>query len=216
MMNVLQACGVVAKSKGDSLLVATMLSMFVFDAIEGASGPLGAPTPGNSGATYPKATRINSVPLMGGAGGLGLGLATAQPQRKVVVMDGDASLLLELGTLATIASQAPANLIHCVIHNGTQFTALDNMTLPTTGFRFAEVAKEAGYVHSERIEDDAAWAKRFPELMKMQGPIFVELVVAPMPKQTGDGFAQQELPVNQFDRMGEEAEAMKAWLGGAK
>lgn len=216
MMNVLQACGVVAKCKGDSLLVATMLSMFVFDAIEGASGPLSAPTGNQSGVTYPKATRINSVPLMGGAGGLGLGLALAQPQRKVIVMDGDASLLMELGTLATIASQAPKNLIHCVVHNGTQFTAFDNMALPTNAFRFAEIAREAGYAHAERIDDPGVWATRFPELMAMDGPIFVELIVAPPPKQTGDGFVHPVIPLNQFDRMGKEATEMKAWLGGGQ
>ena len=38
MMNIVQACGVVAKSKGDALVVATMLSMFIFDRIEGADG----------------------------------------------------------------------------------------------------------------------------------------------------------------------------------
>ena len=38
MMNVVQACGVIAKNKGDAIVVATMLSMFIFDRIEGADG----------------------------------------------------------------------------------------------------------------------------------------------------------------------------------
>ena len=156
--------------------------------------------------------RINSVPLMGGAAGLGLGLALAQPRRKVIVVDGDSSLLMELGGLATVASQRPPNLLHCVIHNGTQFTGLDNMPITTRDFQFAKVASECGYVHAERISDGAAWAKRLPELLAMNGPIFVELMVEPVPAQTKDGFEQQELQPNQYTRMGDEALALQTWL----
>ena len=161
------------------------------------------------------AGRINSVPLMGGAAGLGLGLALSQPNRKVIVVDGDASLLMELGGLATVARQAPQNLLHCVINNGTQFTGLDNMTAPYPDFKFAEVALKAGYVHTERISDGVTWAERFPALLAMNGPVFVELMVEPVPQQTKDGFEQTELPANQFYRMGEEALAMQAWLQAA-
>jgi hypothetical protein len=52
MMNIVQACGVVAKSKGDAVVVATMLSMFIFDRIEGADG------------------KASGVPLVGGKAGL--------------------------------------------------------------------------------------------------------------------------------------------------
>ena len=46
----------------------------------------------------------------------------------------------------------------------------------------------------------------------MKGPVFVELMVEPLPQQTKDGFQQSELPVNQFFRMGDEAIALQAWL----
>ena len=235
MMNIVQACGVVAKGKGDAVVVATMLSMFIFDRIEGADGRA-AKVPmvgGKAGlvlglgvaklktllsaehAAAAKASstgRINSVPLMGGAAGLALGLALARPDKKIIVVDGDSSLLLELGGLATVAAQRPRNLLHCVVHNGTQFTGLDNMTITTSDFQFAEVARKAGYVHAERITDGAAWAERFPALMAMEGPVFVELMVEPVPKQTKDGFEQEEMPDMQFNRMGEEALALQSWL----
>ncbi len=235
MMNIIQACGVIAKGRAGAVLVSTMLSMFIFDRIEGADGQAtGVPLvngkaglvlglgvaklktvfSGNkagAGAGGP-AGRINSVPLMGGAAGLGLGLALAQPERRVIVVDGDASLLLELGGLATVATQAPHNLLHCVVHNSTQFTGLANMKIPSSGFQFAEVASKAGYVHAERITDGATWAERFPILLAMKGPIFVELMVEPVPQQTKDNFQQSELPVNQFFRMGDEAIALQAWL----
>lgn len=234
-MNIIQACGVVAKGRKDAVLVATMLSMFILDRIEGADGQASmVPTADGMGGLLlglgvakvksilgagPSADdqrsspgRINSVPLMGGAGGLALGLALAQPQRKVIILDGDASLLMELGGLATIAAQRPQNLLHCVVHNGTQFTGLDNMDTFVHGFRFADVARDAGYSHTERIEDGATWAERFPKLLAMDGPVFVELLVEPVPRQTKDGFSQVEMPERQFTRMGEEAAALKAWL----
>jgi hypothetical protein len=232
MMNIVQACGVVSKLKGDALLVCTMLSMFIFDRIEGEDGkarmvPLAG---GKAGLVLGFAAakvrslvkggepsvaangRISSVPLMGGAAGLGLGLALAQPQSKVVVVDGDSSLLMELGGLATVAAQQPKNLLHIVIHNGTQFTGLANMRIVTSDFQFAQVALKAGYVHAERISDGGQWAARFPQLMAMDGPVFVELMVEPVPQQTRDGFEQQEMPDRQFDRMGEEAVALQALI----
>ena len=235
MMNFVQAVGVVAKGKGDAIVVATMGAMFIFDRIEGADGhasgvPLVSGTAGlvlglgvakiktvlkpahAQAAKGSFAGRINSVPLMGGAAGLGLGLALARPDKKVIVMDGDASLLMELGGLATVTAQAPRNLLHCVVHNGTQFTGLDNMKTPTSDFQFAEVARKCGYVHAERIADGATWAARFPELLDMAGPVFVELMVEPVPKQTKDGFEPWELPANQYTRMGDEALALQDWL----
>lgn len=234
MMNIVQACGVVAKGRGNAILVSTMLSMFIFDRIEGADGTarsvpllggkaglvlglavakmkkaLGPATPGPEVATT---GRISSVPLMGGAAGLGLGLALAQPARKVVVMDGDASLLMELGVLATVAAARPRNLLHVVVHNGTQFTGLANMEVAAADFPFAEVALKAGYTRAERITDGAAWADRFPALLAADGPVFVELMVEPVPQQTKPGFEQEEMPDRQFDRMGQEALALQAML----
>lgn len=234
MMNIVQACGVVAKGRGDAVLVSTMLSMFIFDRIEGADGkakmvPLIGGKAGlvlglgiaklksllgaNASAAQVATTgRISSVPLMGGAAGLGLGLALAQPQRKVIVIDGDSSLLMELGGLATVVAANVKNILHVVIHNGTQFTGLANMKVATTDFQFAEVARKCGYVHAERITDGAQWAERFAALLAMDGPVFVELMVDPVPQQTKAGFEQEEMPDRQFDRMGQEALALQAML----
>lgn len=239
MMNMVQACGVVAQQRGDnSILVATMGAMFVFDRIEGGNGaasgvplvggtaglviglgvaklktllPGGSPPGGAAGGS-----RISSVPLMGGAAGLGLGLALAQPQRRVVIVDGDASLLMELGSLVTVAQAAPRNLLHAVIRNGTQFTGLANLQSPAAGFSFAEAARNAGYRHAERIDDGAQWAERFPALLAMEGPVFVELGVDPLPQRAGEGFAQTEMPDEQFERMGREALAMQRRLLAAE
>src|SRR5262252_1516222 len=60
---------------------------------------------------------VTCVGFMGGASSLGLGLALARPERRVVVLDGDGSLLMQLGSLATIAGGAPRNLLHLVFKN---------------------------------------------------------------------------------------------------
>lgn len=201
MLNMIQACGAVAQLRpADSLLVATMGAMFVFDRIEASQN-------------LPKsASRINAVPLMGGSACLGLGLALAQSARKVIVVDGDASLLMELSGLNTVAAQAPANFIHIVIHNGTQFTGLANIKAPMPGFSFAQAARNAGYRQAETISDPAQWAARLGALLAAEGPSFVELIVEPMPQQTGPGFEQAAMPDVQFERMGHEARALQTFI----
>ena len=237
MMNMLQACAPVAKSRPqDSILVATMGAMFVFDTIEGAQGDArGVPTLGGTSGLIIgfaaaklrnlvtpapdtesdlKRSRISSVPLMGGAAGLGLGLAMAQPGRNVVVVDGDASLLLELSGLVTVASAKPRKFLHCVIHNSTQFTGLSNLDSPAAGFDFAGVARTAGYAHAERIDSADVWERRLPELLNLNGPVFVELMVEPVPARAKPGFEQTEMPDRQFERMGQEAVRLQHWLQG--
>lgn len=235
-MNMLQACAPVAKGRpDDSILVATMGAMFVFDMIEGPQGDAkGVPTLGGTaglligfaaaklvhamrssdGPADKIRSRISSVPLMGGAAGLGLGLALAQPDRPVVVVDGDASLLMELSGLVTVARARPRHFLHVVIHNGTQFTGLSNLQSPADGFDFAGAARVAGYVHAERISSAETWEERLPALLALDGPVFVELAVEPVPARAKPGFVQDEMPDRQFERMGQEALRLQRWLRG--
>ena len=206
MMNLQQACGVIAMQRGeDSLVVATMGAMRMFDLLEAAPTPV---------LRAPKASRLSSVPLMGGAAGLGLGLALAVPGRQVIVVDGDASLLMELGSLVTVAEAAPKNFLHLVIRNGTQFTGLANLGSPAQSFDFAQAARNAGYRHAFTIEDARDWSEQFNEIQCLEGPSFVELRVEPLPRQTEEGFEQAEMPDYQFERMRLEAQAMRHLLGG--
>ncbi len=64
--------------------------------------------------------RALNMPLWGGMGatvGMGLGLAIAQPAKRVLVITGDGDMLMSLGSLATIAAQQPDNLAICVLDN---------------------------------------------------------------------------------------------------
>src|SRR5690349_19987290 len=61
---------------------------------------------------------LDIVGCMGSASTIGLGIALAQPEPRVIVVDGDGSLLMQLGSLVTIAGAAPANFFHFVFENG--------------------------------------------------------------------------------------------------
>ena len=66
---------------------------------------------------------VACVGFMGGASSIGLGLALAEPERRVVVLDGDGSLLMQLGSLATVAGAKPPNYIHFLFNNGIYHTS---------------------------------------------------------------------------------------------
>src|SRR5215218_3641186 len=77
----------------------------------------------------------------------GLGLALGRPDKRVIVLQGDGSLLMNLGSLVTIASQAPKNLIHFVAENGT-YEANGGHPIPNEArVDFAGLARAAGYPH---------------------------------------------------------------------
>ncbi|TMJ08337.1 MAG: hypothetical protein E6H02_10120 [Bacillati bacterium ANGP1] len=86
---------------------------------------------------------------MGTVSSVGLGLALARPDLRVVVLDGDGSLLMNLGSLATIASQRPKNLVHIVLDTRTYETTGGQPT-PTAGVtNLAAIGRGAGLTNVE-------------------------------------------------------------------
>ena len=81
---------------------------------------------------------------MGLVSSIGLGVALVAKDRKVVVMDGDGSLLMNLGSLATIARQRPPNLVHLVWDNELWAETGGQPTHTSTGTDLAAVATAAG------------------------------------------------------------------------
>src|SRR5215218_2211703 len=82
---------------------------------------------------------------MGKASSLGLGVALGAPDRQVLVLDGDGSLLMNLGSLVTIAAQAPKNLVHFVFDNSAYDTSGGQPTPGAGKVDFAGLAKSSGY-----------------------------------------------------------------------
>ena len=85
---------------------------------------------------------------MGLASSIGLGLALNRPQQRVVVLDGDGSVLMNLGTLATLARYRPRNLIHIIFDNGSLLSTGGFDTHTTAGLTdLALIARGAGCPH---------------------------------------------------------------------
>ena len=118
---------------------------------------------------------IGCVGFMGGASSLGLGLALSLPDRRVVVFDGDGSLLMQLGSLATIAGAAPRNLTHLLFKNGVYHTSGSQDIPGGLTVDFVQMAKGAGYRKAYAVSDFEDFKRRLPSMLTDEGPLFVEL-----------------------------------------
>src|SRR5450631_1026802 len=81
---------------------------------------------------------------MGLASSMGLGIALCMPEHKVIVLDGDGSLLMNLGTLSTMARYKPGNLLHIVFDNESLLSVGGFPTATSTGTDLAGVARASG------------------------------------------------------------------------
>lgn len=81
---------------------------------------------------------------MGLASSIGLGLSLARPERRVITIEGDGAMLMNLGSLATIASQHPGNYLLIIIDNGTYGSTGDEPTATSLYTDLAAMAKGAG------------------------------------------------------------------------
>ena len=90
---------------------------------------------------------------MGLASSMGLGIALAQPDRRVVVIDGDGSVLMNLGGLTTMARYAPPNLTHIVFDNESLLSVGGFPTATSTGSDLAAIARAAGVLDADSVSD---------------------------------------------------------------
>ncbi len=120
------------------------------------------------------------LPIFGGMGkasSVALGVAMARPDRRVVVLDGDGGLLMNLGSLVTIAGQQPKNLIHIVFEDG-KYQTTGGQPVPGAGtFDLAGMARSAGIQASYEFDDLEEFVSELPGLLELEGPVFVNLKV---------------------------------------
>jgi sulfopyruvate decarboxylase subunit beta len=90
---------------------------------------------------------------MGLASSMGLGIALAMPEHKVVVIDGDGSLLMNLGTLSTLARYRPGNLLHLVFDNESLLSVGGFPTATATGTDLAGIARASGVPRVVEADD---------------------------------------------------------------
>ena len=128
---------------------------------------------------------------MGGAAMIGLGLALAQPQRRVLVITGDGEMLMGVGSLATIGAQKPSNLAIVVMDNELYAETGMQPTHTARGVSLAGMAQAAGFAVAETVKTDADLARGIDALYGSASPVFLDVKVSnkryPMSIRLRDG-----------------------------
>jgi sulfopyruvate decarboxylase subunit beta len=98
---------------------------------------------------------------MGLASSMGLGLALSLPRQRVVVFDGDGSVLMNLGTFSTMARYRPPNLLHVIFDNESLLSVGGFPTATSTGADLEAVARGCGIAKSQTVRDIEAFRGAF-------------------------------------------------------
>jgi thiamine pyrophosphate-dependent acetolactate synthase large subunit-like protein len=154
-----QALEVLARHRGEAIVVTTMTAVGVWP--EFSSSPLDF-------GYMPSA--------MGQAPALGLGLALSQPERRVIVINGDGSMLMNLGSLATIAAH-PANLCMLIMDNGIYEVTGGQATAGHGRTDFAGLARASGIPRVYAFDTLEAWQGGAAAALAGTGPIVICLKV---------------------------------------
>ena len=110
---------------------------------------------------------------MGLAAPIALGVAMAQPQRQVFALEGDGSLLMQLGALGTIAAVSPGNLAVIVWDNGAYQITGAQPTMTATNVDLVAIAKGAGLARSTWAKDEAHFEALVDLALQGDGPLFI-------------------------------------------
>jgi thiamine pyrophosphate-dependent acetolactate synthase large subunit-like protein len=110
---------------------------------------------------------------MGLATPIALGVATAQPGRKVFALDGDGSILMQLGALGTVAAEASKNLAIIIWDNGIYQITGSQKTLTSAATDLVAIAKGAGIIQSYWAFDEAHFESLIDRTLAEDGPWFI-------------------------------------------
>jgi thiamine pyrophosphate-dependent acetolactate synthase large subunit-like protein len=146
-----------------ALLVIAGLGAPAWDATDAGDHPLNFPLWGG----------------MGGAAAIGLGLALAQPDRRVLVLTGDGELLMGMGSLATIGAQRPRNLSVVVLDNERYGETGMQASHTAFGVDFAAVAKACKFVSATMVTTIEQVSRLRADLHDAEGPFLAQVKVAP-------------------------------------
>jgi thiamine pyrophosphate-dependent acetolactate synthase large subunit-like protein len=133
---------------------------------------------------------------MGLACPIALGVALAQPQRRVVALEGDGSLLMQLGVLATIAMLKPKNLTLIVMDNASYQITGGQPTATATGTDLVTIARGAGVAQSAWAADEEMFDELATQALSKDGPW---LIAARIDDKPGTGATDRD-PVVITDR----------------
>jgi len=115
---------------------------------------------------------------MGAAAMVGLGLALAQPSRRVLVVTGDGEMLMGLGSLATIGAQRPNNLSIAVMDNELYAETGMQPTHTARGVSLAGVAKSSAFAYAETVYTEPELDRGIAALYDTRGAAFLDIKVS--------------------------------------
>ncbi|MFQ5912606.1 MAG: thiamine pyrophosphate-dependent enzyme [Nitrospinota bacterium] len=128
------------------------------------------------GRLKPKPSNFHLSDSMGQTIPLAAGVALAQPDTRVVVMEGDGGLLMNLGCLATVADLALDNLLILLFENRV-YEASGNQLLPGRTADFAELGKAAGIPHCANVERVRDFRLLLDEALRRKATSFLSLKI---------------------------------------
>ena len=117
-----------------------------------------------------------TVGSMGHASQIALGIALAQPDRRVWCFDGDGAAIMHMGSMAIVANKAPKNYVHVVFNNGAHDSVGGQ---PTVGLKIdlPAVAKAVGYKATYSVDNKKSLYIILSEAKNLDGPVLVEIKV---------------------------------------
>ncbi|MFN4088145.1 MAG: thiamine pyrophosphate-dependent enzyme [Alphaproteobacteria bacterium] len=118
---------------------------------------------------------------MGGALAIGLGLAIAQPEKRVLVVTGDGELLMGLGSLSVAGAEQPKNLAVIVLDNGRYGETGQQATHTARGTDLAAMARAAGFRETFVAGDEATLRDAIRIAREGEGPVFVLIRISADP-----------------------------------
>jgi len=128
---------------------------------------------------------------MGHGTSIGLGLALARPDKRIIVCMGDGSLLMNLGSLASIIAAGVRNLVVILFDNGVYEVTGLQPTAGASGARggrrpvdFSAMASASGFDSVHRCGSTEAWTREVSRLIDSPGPTFIALDIEPVPDGT--------------------------------
>ena len=109
---------------------------------------------------------------MGLASSIGLGVALKNHRRKIFVFDGDGNILMNLGSLTTIGTLKPKNLIHIIFDN-SKHASTGGQPTNSKFIKIENIAKECGYRFVFKVENEEKMKKIVKKSIKLVGPIMI-------------------------------------------
>ncbi len=167
MIDQVQMMEVIQKRRGDAVVVT----------VERAS------------VAWPKVSTMQSrdvsPTVMGKGSSFALGVCLAQPDTKVIVLDGDGSLLMNLGTLTTVGNMKPKNMYHFVLENGMYATTGGQPIPGQNEISFSGMAKDAGYANVYDFSDLEEFDGGIDSVLNAEGPALICVKTTPNPRLPG-------------------------------